>query len=171
MIPERYRDFLSEISGKFPIGNFGKLPRPIPSHRWQQQQQPQQQQTCSRSVRRRSRAALSLATKASMSLSKCRAKSASCRCSSAMNSFMAVRAPPAPPCSALSPTSVPSTPTSDLAARRRATSSSPTSSRLVDSRGGPPGECVTAGGGWPPLPLHPGSRDITPTICRRKKLN
>ena len=32
MIPERYRDFLSEISGKFPIGNFGKLPRPISIH-------------------------------------------------------------------------------------------------------------------------------------------
>ena len=31
MIPERYLNFLSEISGKFPIGNFGKLPRPIPS--------------------------------------------------------------------------------------------------------------------------------------------
>ena len=31
MIPERYRNFHSEISGKFPIGNFGKLPRPIPS--------------------------------------------------------------------------------------------------------------------------------------------
>ena len=30
MIPERYLNFLSEISGKFPIGNFGKLPRPIP---------------------------------------------------------------------------------------------------------------------------------------------
>ena len=33
MIPERYLNFLSEISGKFPIGNFGKLPRPIPSHK------------------------------------------------------------------------------------------------------------------------------------------
>ena len=32
MIPERYLNFLSEISGKFPIGNFGKLPRPIPTH-------------------------------------------------------------------------------------------------------------------------------------------
>ena len=31
MIPERYLNFLSEISGKFPIGNFGKLPRPIPT--------------------------------------------------------------------------------------------------------------------------------------------
>ena len=31
MIPERYLNFLSEISGKFPIGNFGKLPRPIPN--------------------------------------------------------------------------------------------------------------------------------------------
>ena len=30
MIPERYLNFLSEISGKFSIGNFGKLPRPIP---------------------------------------------------------------------------------------------------------------------------------------------
>ena len=30
MIPERYQNFLLEISGKFPIGNFGKLPRPIP---------------------------------------------------------------------------------------------------------------------------------------------
>ena len=27
MIPERYLNFLSEISGKFPIGNFGKLPQ------------------------------------------------------------------------------------------------------------------------------------------------
>ena len=33
MIPERYLNFLSEISGKFPIGNFGELPRPIPSHK------------------------------------------------------------------------------------------------------------------------------------------
>ena len=33
MIPERYLNFLSEISGKFPIGNFGKLPRPIPSQK------------------------------------------------------------------------------------------------------------------------------------------
>ena len=32
MIPERYKNFLSEISGKFSIGNFGKLPRPIPNH-------------------------------------------------------------------------------------------------------------------------------------------
>jgi len=32
MIPERYLNFVSEISGKFPIGNFGKLPRPIPRH-------------------------------------------------------------------------------------------------------------------------------------------
>ena len=32
MIPERYQNFLSEISGKFPIGNFGKLPLPIPIH-------------------------------------------------------------------------------------------------------------------------------------------
>ena len=32
MISERYLNFLSEISGKFPIGNFGKLPRPIPTH-------------------------------------------------------------------------------------------------------------------------------------------
>ena len=32
MIPERYLNFLSEISGKFPIGNFGKLPRPIPNY-------------------------------------------------------------------------------------------------------------------------------------------
>ena len=31
MIPERYLNFLSEISGKFSIGNFGKLPHPIPS--------------------------------------------------------------------------------------------------------------------------------------------
>ena len=31
MIPERYLNFLSEIAGKFPIGNFGKLPRPIPN--------------------------------------------------------------------------------------------------------------------------------------------
>ena len=30
MIPERYQIFRSEISGKFPIGNFGKFPRPIP---------------------------------------------------------------------------------------------------------------------------------------------
>ena len=29
MIPERFQNFLQEISGKFPIGNFGKLPRPI----------------------------------------------------------------------------------------------------------------------------------------------
>ena len=33
MIPERYKNFRSEISGKFPIGNFGKLPRPIPTYR------------------------------------------------------------------------------------------------------------------------------------------
>ena len=31
MIPEKYQNFRSEISGKFPIGNFGKLPRPIPT--------------------------------------------------------------------------------------------------------------------------------------------
>ena len=30
MVPERHRNFRSEISGKFSIGNFGKLPRPIP---------------------------------------------------------------------------------------------------------------------------------------------
>ena len=34
MIPERYLNFLSEISGKFLIGNFGKLPRPIPTRSW-----------------------------------------------------------------------------------------------------------------------------------------
>ena len=32
MIPERYQNFRAEISGKFPIGNFGKLPRPIPTY-------------------------------------------------------------------------------------------------------------------------------------------
>ena len=31
MIPERYQNFRSEISENFSIGNFGKLPRPIPS--------------------------------------------------------------------------------------------------------------------------------------------
>ena len=31
MIPEKYINILSEISGKFPIGNFGKLPRLIPN--------------------------------------------------------------------------------------------------------------------------------------------
>ena len=38
MIPERYRNICSEIWGKFPIGNFGKLPRPIPTDGRRKQQ-------------------------------------------------------------------------------------------------------------------------------------